>query len=129
MTEAPGLPEAAGMVPRPRAGTARVELDGETFLYDGRMRDVHVLNATAALVWSEFDGTRTLGEIADELGRRFQVDAAAMRRDLLALAGGLVNAGVLDLGSNGGSEPDRDRTSTDAAPASEHRFLQDPPGG
>ena len=106
-----------------------MELDGETFLYDGRMRDVHVLNATAALVWSEFDGTRTLGEIADELGRRFQVDEATMRRDLLALAGGLINAGVLDLGGNGGSEPDRDRTSTEAAPPSEHRFLQDPPGG
>jgi hypothetical protein len=40
-------------------------MGAEWILYDPETRDVHVLNVSAALVWSLLDGTRSLGEVAE----------------------------------------------------------------
>ncbi|TAK30798.1 MAG: PqqD family protein [Chloroflexota bacterium] len=55
----------------------------ESFLYDPVRRCVHVLNASAGVVWTLSDGTREPAEIAAQLAERFDVPAdACVRQDV-----------------------------------------------
>ncbi len=53
--------------PRAREDAVFRSLGREWVIYDPRTRLLHVLNTTAALVWSFCDGTRSPEEIAHEL--------------------------------------------------------------
>jgi len=53
--------------PRVREDAVFRSLGREWVIYDPRTRLLHVLNTTAALVWSFCDGTRSPERIADEL--------------------------------------------------------------
>ncbi len=54
--------------PRAREDLVFRSLARDWVIYDPRTRLLHVLNATAALVWSHCDGSLTPEEIAAELG-------------------------------------------------------------
>lgn len=43
------------------------ELDDEVLVYDQRVDQAHCLNKTAALVWKNCDGEKTIGEIGESL--------------------------------------------------------------
>jgi PqqD family protein of HPr-rel-A system len=63
-----------------RAATVHaVSLDGEAVLYDSPLGRLHVLNASAALVWDCLDGSVTGAQLASELAQAFGVDPAAMK--------------------------------------------------
>ena len=71
-------------VPAPAPGVCAAVLDDQAVLYDvGSARPV-LLNITASAVWAELDGRRTVGQIADDLARRFGADPTTVAADVLA---------------------------------------------
>lgn len=83
-------------VPRRSAATCTEVLDGECVILDEAGDRLHHLNATATVVWTCFDGTGTLAEIATDLAAEFGTDAATTASDLVTLARALGAAGLLD---------------------------------
>lgn len=76
-TEPPDLPgpstDRSEPASRPRARPDVVfrRVGGDWLLFDPRAGRIHVLNLTAALVWSFCTGESTPQEIADEVGAAF----------------------------------------------------------
>ena len=68
------------------AWVTAVELDGESVLYDETSGGLHLLDAVATIVWTRFDGTATLDDLAAELSETFATDQARVRGDLVAFA-------------------------------------------
>lgn len=94
--EARQSPHAPGLDDRPlrRKAVASVELDGEVVLLD-EQGGGHLLNPTAGLLWSCFDGTGSLDEIAGDVADAFGLPVEAIRGEVLSLADDLVRRGVL----------------------------------
>ena len=91
------LPEArldGAFVPTPVPGVVAVDADGEAVLVDEVTDQLHLLNATAALVWACFDGEASIADIAfdvaDVLGAPFE----QILTDTLGVVAGLVSRGV-----------------------------------
>jgi Coenzyme PQQ synthesis protein D (PqqD) len=68
-----------------RRGVCGVEIDGELVLLDTSNGALHLLNRTAAAVWSELDGERDVGMIVAELSRVAGVDRDRVREDVIEL--------------------------------------------
>lgn len=85
-----------GYVPRRGAHVASVELDGEGVLYDERTGDLHLLNPTATVLWSCFDGAEALDEIVATLADAFGQPPGGIRGDVLAATQQLAEQGLLD---------------------------------
>lgn len=72
--------------PARRAGLAEHAIGGDLLVYDGEARQLHVLNATAALIWDRCDGDRSAGgvtaAIAEDLGLEPSDIAADVARSL-----------------------------------------------
>jgi hypothetical protein len=51
----------------------------------GDMESIFTLNETAAYIWSQLDGERTLGEIRDLVASEYQVSEEQAQADLLDL--------------------------------------------
>ena len=51
----------------------------------GDMESIFTLNETAAYIWSQLDGKRTLGEIRDLVASEYQVSAEQAQADLIDL--------------------------------------------
>lgn len=83
-------------VPRARSTLALAELDGEVVLLDEEQGVVHVLNATATLVWSRCDGSASLGEIISGLAASFGADRRAVRDDVMKVAQDFARSGLLE---------------------------------
>lgn len=92
----------AAFVPRPAAATHTVELDGDAIVLDEVQHRLHLLNASAALVWSCYDGTATLTDIARELAGATGVPLAGMLADVVAITRRLGAEGLV-----GGVAPHR----------------------
>lgn len=60
----------AGWRPRHRDTLAVEEVEEDLLVYDPVKDQVHLLNVTASAIWELCDGTRTVSEIARELGER-----------------------------------------------------------
>ena len=96
MTDADPASIASDFVPR-RADTAyTVELDGEAVVLDEEQNRLHLLNHTATLVWSCFDGTGTLTEIARDVAAAAEVPEARVLDEVLELTRTLGTEGLLD---------------------------------
>ncbi|MGI9121108.1 MAG: PqqD family protein [Acidimicrobiales bacterium] len=70
-------------VPRARASMALAELDGEAVVLDEDHEVVHVLNATATLVWSRCDGSASLADIISNLATSLGVDRQEVHDDVV----------------------------------------------
>lgn len=69
----------------------------EGILFDPVDRKIHVLNATAVVVWQLADGTREVGEIAAEIARRFEPpEGAAVEADVEEVLGHLRYLSLLE---------------------------------
>lgn len=62
---------------RRRSEIVRREVGNEVLLFDPRDDSLHVLNATAAVLWERLDGVRSLAELTAHLRDSFAVDAEA----------------------------------------------------
>lgn len=67
----------------------------EWFLLDPTTGRTFRLAGVAAFAWGRFDGSRSLGEIADEVASAFDVDRATAAVDLGAFVDDLLGAGLL----------------------------------
>lgn len=84
-----------GFAPHVRASVAGVELDGETVLLDDESGAMHTLNPTATVVWSCFDGSGTVAEIAADVADAYGADPTTVTSDVLELARALGRQGLL----------------------------------
>jgi hypothetical protein len=71
--------------PRARPDVILRPMGAEWILYDPETRDLHVLNVSAALVWSHLDGVRTLEQVAEAVAEEVSdaPDLDRVRRDVL----------------------------------------------
>lgn len=120
-----------GFVARPRATVASVELDGEVVLYDEVTEGMHVLNPTAATVWSCFDGRSSLDDIARELSALYETDAETVRAAVVDVARDMGRLSLLQ-GVEGVAEPAGDEAAGAVGepgpePADAPRFIAEPP--
>jgi peroxiredoxin len=82
-------------VPLPRPDVTAVVLDGEAVLLAEGSSEAHYLDQIATLVWSTFDGSATLDELAADFAEGFNADVDVVRGDIVALTHGIGRAGLL----------------------------------
>ena len=83
-------------VPRRAASAYTVELDREAVVLDEARNRLHHLNPTATLVWSCFDGSGSIAEIASDLADAFDSSDDTVHVDVLSLARELGAEGLLE---------------------------------
>ncbi len=105
-------PEAidGSFVPVRKGSVASSELDGEAVLLDTDTGSVHLLDSIGSVVWSCFDGSATLAELARDLAEAFSAEPDRVYSDVLALARQLGRQGLLVgvLATHVSDEPGRD---------------------
>jgi PqqD family protein of HPr-rel-A system len=75
----------ARIKPRVRDDLAVVELDGEAVIYDERSGNLHHLNPTATVVFSLFDGTASIRDVATDIGEAYGMPAPDVERQVRSL--------------------------------------------
>ncbi|HET6613042.1 MAG TPA: PqqD family protein [Kofleriaceae bacterium] len=90
----------AGAVLRPREVIWR-EVSGEMVILDQDGGRIFGLNASGGHMWRLLDGRRSLTDIAAELASHFAIPHERAERDVVALAGQLVDRGLADIISRG----------------------------
>ena len=83
-------------VPACRAEVAGIDIAGETVLYDEESGALHLLNPTAAAVWSRCDGTAAIDTVVDEISRAYSVEPVAIRADVIGLVRNFAEQGLLE---------------------------------
>lgn len=83
------------IVPARRPDVWRVDLDGETVIYDAATGRVHVLNPVAGLLWECFDAPVGVDELVVELTECFRTDPSVLEADVRLLVGRLLAEGLL----------------------------------
>lgn len=68
-----------------RDGICGVEIDGDLVLLDTSSGALHLLNRTAAAVWSELDGEHDVQAIISDLSTAAGVDRERVREDVVQL--------------------------------------------
>ncbi|MGX9727748.1 MAG: PqqD family protein [Candidatus Electronema sp. VV] len=59
------------------------------------MDNLYTLNETGAFIWQALDGVRSLAEISEMLERQYDAPAEVIAADVLEIADGLVEAGLI----------------------------------
>ena len=91
-----GIPASTAARLRPRADTLVVRVEDEAVVFKNEDGPLHGLNPTGLLVWEHLDGDRALGEVIEELARRFDCPPEAVADDVVTFAGQLVDQGLLE---------------------------------
>lgn len=83
-------PPSSSDVYRPRDAVVTREVVGETLLVPisadlADLSSIFALNDTAAFIWQQLDGERTLAQVRDAMVDTFEVDAAAAWLDVADL--------------------------------------------
>ena len=86
----------ATFVPRRVAAAYTVEIDGDAIVLDEEQNRLHLLNASAALVWACYDGAATLADIAHDLADATGVPLPGMVADVLAITRSLGVEGLVE---------------------------------
>ena len=95
--ESPTTSEIRGaFIPRQRPSVATVEVDDEAVLYDEASERLHVLNPTAAVIWSCCDGTLTVDELVGALAEAYGTDEVSITADVHAVLASFADEGLLD---------------------------------
>jgi hypothetical protein len=102
-------PEDIGptFVPRTAHQVFAVELDGEAVLYQEEANSIHVLSASATIVWKLLDGASTIADIVEDLAAVFSVPGEQMVQDVLLAVREFGTQGLLE-----GVDPDPDSVAT-----------------
>ena len=59
------------------------------------MDEIYTLNETGAFVWQALDGSRTLGEIGQQLEQEYDAEQSVIATDMLEIIKGLEEAGLV----------------------------------
>lgn len=57
-------------------------VEGEVVLFHPRLKRVHILNNTAAVVWRLCDGIRTKAQLCEDVAILFGADLSIVKRDV-----------------------------------------------
>jgi hypothetical protein len=79
-----------------RPDLAVVEPDHEAVVYDGRLRNVHYLNHTAALVLGLCDGTGTIRELAEDIADAYEMPVDEVESQIRSLLRGFRKIELLE---------------------------------
>jgi hypothetical protein len=85
--------------PRRRDGLVTELFDDELVVYDPSVPALHLLNATATMVWQECDGERTVEAIATVLASASSTDREVVLSDVIGLVADLASSSLLECGS------------------------------
>jgi hypothetical protein len=69
-------------VPRRKDEFIWREIDGETFILSEAGDKIITLNKVASFIWQKCDGRRSLGQIRDEILKKFKVNMEVAQQDL-----------------------------------------------
>jgi Coenzyme PQQ synthesis protein D (PqqD) len=72
-----------------------VVLDGDAVLLDESADRLHLLNHTGALLWQLYDGSTSLGMLADEVAAELGLDRARVVDDIVSITAQLANEGLI----------------------------------
>lgn len=86
-------------IPKPIAGVTGQVVDGEAVLVLPEKGEVKVLNEVGARIWELVDGTRKIGQIAEQLTEDFEVDIQKAQNDVVEFLQQLEQKGVIQLES------------------------------
>jgi hypothetical protein len=111
-------------VPTRTPGIVAVDTDGEAVLVDEVANQLHLLNASGALLWACFDGESTLSEIGFDVADALDVPFEEVLRDALAVVDSLAVRGLC---YDGRAVPPADRPSNPIV--SPRGLLEEPPSG
>ncbi len=81
--------------PTAREGIRELSIDDHVVLYDPITRRAHLLNASAAAIWSRCNGDEDLDQIARHLAERFDAPFAAVRADVQSTVDRFVEVDLL----------------------------------
>ncbi len=76
--------------------TLLVPISGEL----ASMDNLYTLNETGAFIWQALDGSRSLAEIGTMLEQQYDAPAAVIEADMLEIADGLAEAGLIVAAAN-----------------------------
>lgn len=94
--------------PKPAPEVTTFPLDDELVLYDPRSAWAYVLNATAARIWSFWDGSRSIASVARAIATTYALPYQQALADVRDLIAELCSAGLLVIERPGGRQaPDR----------------------
>lgn len=84
--------------PRARDDVVFRQLDEEWVVFDPTVDRMHALNLTAALVWSQLDGERSLAQVAEAVATAFAtpVDAQSILPDVEEAIARFAREGLLE---------------------------------
>ena len=115
----------AQFAPQRSSAVHTVELDGEAVLLAETTNELHLLNASGALVWACFDGRSSLAEIAVDISEGLGAAYSDVLTDSLAIARDLGRKGLLAnvarRAAAAGPPPETGVAGTDP------RFVPEPP--
>lgn len=70
-------------------------IEGEAVILGIDQGEVHVLNPVATRIWELIDGQRTLGQIAEQIYREFEVDRPQAEADAQEFVETLISRGLV----------------------------------
>lgn len=86
-------------MPRRREGVLLQGFGDETVLYDESTKRVHVLNATARLIWEHCNGTTTVDELVSHMLARYsKVEETKLRKDVEKVLSTFTKERLVDVG-------------------------------
>jgi len=117
--------------PRPRDNVVTEVLDGEAVIHVEGKQGLHVLNATASVVWQNLDGERSLDELAASLSQLANAPFDTVRCDVIAAAQSFGASGLLHGVAATDTETGSAEVVDDATVVTgdDLRFLPEPPHG
>ena len=121
----------ASFVPVAKESVTSAELGGERVLYDVDTGHLQRLDPVGTIIWPFFDGSASIGELADDVADAFGAGVDEVRAGIVSLVTALLDDGLL-VSPHDGAAPAAG-AAADAAPPREEpgapTFLVDPPGG
>jgi hypothetical protein len=88
------------VTPAPHSSVADATLGTEVVVFDERTALVYRLNPSASVIWSLFDGMRTVEEIATELTSTVGADLTTIREQILHAVNEFERRGLVVAGSD-----------------------------
>jgi hypothetical protein len=82
-------------VPARAPGVVTLDLEGDPIVFDEASDQLHLLNPTAALIWSCFDGATSVGDLSSDIGEALGVPAELVLGDALDLVVQLGEGGLV----------------------------------
>ncbi len=86
------------MKPRHVKGAFTQVLDGEVTVYEDRSDKVHILNASASVIWQLCDGDRTVQQVIEDVAAVYEKSEGELSETVTRLIADLVSQRLIEVG-------------------------------